>query len=47
MINETTKTSKETALYPLVVGASLILAGGSAAIGAVAVITLFLQGGAD
>jgi len=42
MRKETTKISKESTLYPLVVGASLILAGGSAAIGLAAVVKLFL-----
>ncbi len=41
-IEETRKITKETTLYPLVVGASLILVGGSAAIGVVAVVKLFL-----
>jgi len=42
IFTEIEKMRKETMLYPLVVGASLILAGGSAAIGLAAVVKLFL-----
>ncbi len=42
MFAETGKISKETTLYPLVVGASLMVAGGTAALGAVAIAKLYL-----